>query len=78
MRRRLGFVLVFGLAVTGCGGFEPFDPPVAGELNPEPGLFSGPTGEFVITRRVWSKADDEAATPTEPPAQRRLTDPPPP
>ncbi len=41
-------VVVLGLA--GCGSYEPFDPPVAGEIPPGPGLFSGPSGEFVIFR----------------------------
>ena len=71
---RRASVLALALLVTACTEFEPFDPPVAGELNPEPGLFTGPAGEFVISRQLWPQADDAAAAP----AERKLTDPPPP
>ena len=71
---RLSLLSAVLLLVGSCADMEPFDPPVAGELNPEPGLFTGPTGEFVISRPVWSQADDAAAAP----AERKLTDPPPP
>jgi len=66
-------VATLGFLLAACADMEPFDPPVAGELNPEPGLLSGPTGEFVVFGRDWSTNDERAA-----PAERRLTDPPPP
>jgi hypothetical protein len=53
----------------------PFDPPVAGELNPEPGLLSGPDGHFVLYGRTWSEHQPAAEGPRP---QRKLTDPPPP
>jgi len=59
------------LLLGSCAGMEPFDPPVAGELNPEPGLFSGPDGTFVLFERRLQPTATE-------PAERRLTDPPPP
>jgi hypothetical protein len=67
-------VALSALLFAGCADVEPFDPPVAGEMNPEPGLFSGPDGQFVLYRRAVEEAPTDA--PAEPP--RRLTDPPPP
>lgn len=64
-------VLAWALLLGSCAGMEPFDPPVAGELNPEPGLFSGPDGAFVLFQRQLTP------TAAEPP-ERRLTAPPPP
>ena len=63
------------LLFAGCADFQPFEPPVPGELNPEPGLFSGPDGEFVLFRRAPGELPTDK--PVEP-APRRLTDPPPP
>jgi hypothetical protein len=64
------------LLLAGCADFEPFDPPVAGEMNPGPGLFSGPDGVFVLSRGEAPEAadpDDEGSA--EDP--RTLTRPPP-
>jgi hypothetical protein len=74
--------LAAGLAIlAGCAGMEPFDPPIPGELNPEPGLFSGPSGEFVLHRPLGDApavAGTPAAEPQPPPPRRKLTTPPPP
>lgn len=43
----LGCLLV-GLLLTGCSGFEPYQPRDDREAGPEQGLFSGTAGEFVI------------------------------
>jgi hypothetical protein len=44
-------------------------------MQPAPGLFSGPDGEFVVFRH----ANEPAAEPDTPePPRRKLTDPPPP
>jgi len=76
-----------GLAflLAGCADMQPFDPPVAGEMNPEPGLFSGPSGEFVLFRQTGDASAPETTpqapeTPqtVPPPSRRKLTDPPPP
>lgn len=69
------------LLLVACANVEPFDPPVAGEMLPGPGLFSGPSGEFVLQRPLGEapKAESEgpeAPAPT-PPLRRKLTDPPP-
>ncbi len=53
------FLACLGLA--GCG-FEPFQPPVSGDA-PGPGLFSGPSGEFVITRPTAEPAPMKPQTP---------------
>ena len=72
------------LVLGGCTQMEPFEPPVAGEMSPGPGLFSGPSGEFVLFRQVGEAAAEEAAPALEPPEaeppapRRKLTDPPPP
>lgn len=63
----------------GCADLEPFDPPVAGEMNPGPGLFSGPDGVFVLSRGDVAPApetapDGQASIPLP---RRKLTDPPP-
>ena len=58
------------LLLAGCADLEPFDPPVAGEMRPGPGLFSGPDGVFVLSRGVI-----EPAAETEPDSQA-LTRPP--
>jgi hypothetical protein len=73
MRWHLALVLP-ALLIAGCADIEPFDPPVAGEMNPEPGLFSGLDGQFVLYRGAVEEAP--TAAPAKPP--RRLTDPPPP
>jgi hypothetical protein len=39
------------LLVSGCAGFEPFEPRNDRVEGPERGLFSGKAGEFVIYRR---------------------------
>jgi|GEM_PF-2268669 len=73
MRHRPLFVLAALALLVNCSTVEPFDPPVAGEMNPRPGLFSGPDGAFVLQRR------EPATPPAEQPAEqppRRLTDPP--
>jgi hypothetical protein len=60
MRRQLTLSAL--LLVAACATIEPFDPPVAGELNPEPGLFSGPGGEFVLRRGgAWDDVPDDAS-----------------
>lgn len=66
-----------GLLLSACTAMQPFEPPMPGEMNPEPGLFSGSTGVFVIRREASPEDHDEAAAPVEP-RPRRLTDPPPP
>jgi hypothetical protein len=80
---RAALTLTFALLLVACSEMEPFEPPVAGELNPEPGLFTGPTGEFVLHRSLGEEAAEfgpEAAPQPAPapPPRRRLTDPPPP
>lgn len=81
MALRHAVVLLLGL-VAGCAELEPFDPPVAGEMLPGPGLFSGPDGAFVVFRPSGDEpaatAEQGAAAPeAEPPPRRKLTDPPP-
>lgn len=73
MRWHLTIVLP-ALLIASCADVEPFEPPVAGEMNPEPGLFSGPDGQFVLYRRAFDEVPTDL--PAEPPP--RLTDPPPP
>lgn len=48
---RTGALLVV-LLVTGCAGFEPYEPRDYREEGLEQGLFSGEAGEFVIFRRA--------------------------
>ena len=61
--------LLMALVVTGCAGFQPFEPRNDRVEGPERGLFSGETGEFVIFRReapdnsVQPAAVDEQPTP---------------
>jgi hypothetical protein len=50
--------LAIVLLLAGCADFEPFDPPVAGEMNPGPGLFSGPDGVFVLSRGNVPEPDE--------------------
>jgi hypothetical protein len=76
MRPALATTLL--VLLTACTTFEPFEPPVAGELNPEPGLFTGPAGEFVLHRPLATEASEVGAEAPMAPAERRLTDPPPP
>jgi hypothetical protein len=89
--RRAATIALIGGALAGCADLEPFDPPVAGEIPPGPGLFSGPDGEFTILRREPAQSssaqsdrdgpprEDPLAEPrNEPPAERDLTLPPPP
>ncbi len=82
-------LLAAGLLVAGCADMEPFDPPVADEMQPGPGLFSGPTGEFVLLRPTGEAPAAESEAPeaeseapeapvSTPPPRRKLTDPPPP
>jgi hypothetical protein len=59
------------LALVACAEFEPFDPPVAGELDERPGLVSGESGVFVL--RPFERNAE-----AEPVAARPLTAPPPP
>jgi hypothetical protein len=65
------------LLAAGCAGIEPFEPPVAGEMNPGPGLVFGPSGEFVLLRRggAWDEVPAGAAEPAT--AMPDLTKPPP-
>lgn len=51
-------MLAIVLLLAGCADFEPFDPPVAGEMNPGPGLFSGPDGVFVLSRGRFPEPDE--------------------
>ncbi len=46
---RIVVMALVATALSGCADLEPFDPPVAGEMMPGPGLFSGADGEFVLT-----------------------------
>ena len=71
-------VCLLGGLLSGCAELEPFDPPVAGEMKPGPGLFSGPDGEFVILRRKFPELSGEASQAPSRPAERDLTRPPPP
>ena len=73
---RAALALTVALLLVGCADMEPFDPPVAGEMNPEPGLLSGPDGEFVLYRRALEEEPTDIPAPAA--APRRLTDPPPP
>ena len=74
---RVALALLALLIGPGCAGMAPFDPPVAGEMDPGPGLISGPSGEFVLFRR--GGASDELPDGTAEPAirERDLTRPPP-
>jgi hypothetical protein len=63
--------LLFG-GLAGCAEFQPFEPPVAGEIPPGPGLLSGADGEFVITPNALAgDATAEAPPPAEPPPPPR-------
>lgn len=78
-RARLAAAVAFlGGALAGCAELQPFDPPVAGEMKPGPGLFSGPDGAFVISRPQRREPSTELpATPTpDLPQPRDLTKPP--
>lgn len=79
MRRQLTLSAL--LLVAACATIEPFDPPVAGDMLPGPGLFSGPTGEFVLQRPLGEAPTAESEVPeapaSTPPTRRKLTDPPP-
>ncbi len=67
------------LTLAGCPAYEPFEPPMPGELKPGPGLLSGPSSEFVLYRQAGDQSAAAAAAKTaSPPPRRRLTDPPPP
>jgi hypothetical protein len=71
-------VCLLGGPLSGCADLAPFDPPVAGEMKPGPGLFSGPDGAFVILRREVPQPSGEASQAPSRPAERDLTRPPPP
>ena len=73
---RAALALTLALLLVACAEMAPFEPPVAGELNPEPGLFSGPEGEFVLYRRDLEEEPTDIPAPAA--VRRRLTDPPPP
>ena len=75
---RATLTLTVALLLVACSEMEPFEPPVAGELNPEPGLFTGPTGEFVLHRSREAEVSEfgPEAAPQPAPPPRRLTDPP--
>jgi hypothetical protein len=73
--RRGWRALTLILPLAGCADLQSFDPPVAGEMRPGPGLFSGPDGVFVLSREAFETppaADDENAG-----DRRDLTLPPP-
>jgi len=56
-RAAAGFILAAALAaLSACGG-KPYEPPVAGEVKPGPGLFSGKTGGLQIIGK--KKAEEE-------------------
>ncbi len=56
-RAATGITLAAALAlVSACGG-KPYEPPVAGEVKPGPGLFSGKTGGLQIIGK--KKAEEE-------------------
>jgi hypothetical protein len=74
---RRAAVLAATLLLVGCADLEPFDPPVADSLRPGPGLFSGPTGEFVLSR-PWPGARETGDTTAAPAEPGDLTRPPPP
>ncbi len=44
--------LLVGLLVTGCAGYEPYEPRDEREEGPKKGLFSGSEGEFVIFKKT--------------------------
>ena len=44
-------VLAVCAMLAACAGWEPLEPPVAGEIPEGAGVFSGEDGEFVIFRR---------------------------
>ncbi len=70
--RAAALALTLATLLVACAGMEPFEPPVTGELNPEPGLFSGENGAFILYRSDRQSQPAEKAEP-----ERRLTDPPP-
>ena len=78
MRGRPALALAAMLLVAACADIRPFDPPVAGEMRPGPGLFSGPDGAFVILRRQVPQPSGEASRAPSRPTERDLTRPPPP
>ncbi|MCV6596674.1 MAG: hypothetical protein OIF40_06285 [Mangrovicoccus sp.] len=68
MRGLLG-ILALGLAAC-SGDFEPSNPPMMGanEMQPEKGLFTGPTGEAVLYGGKFPEAEEDGALePTERP-----------
>jgi hypothetical protein len=64
------------LLAAACADVRPFAPPVAGEMKPGPGPFSGPDGAFVILRREVPQPSGEASRAPSRPAERDLTRPP--
>ena len=58
---RAALVMALALALSACSGVRPGTPPMAGpaEMQPRPGLLSGPTGDFLIV-------GDEPAAPPRP------------
>lgn len=44
------FVLAAFLGLAGCSGWQPMAVPESGGIKPGPGLFTGPSGEFVLPR----------------------------
>ena len=75
---RAALALTLALLLVACAEMAPFEPPVAGEMMPEPGLFSGPEGEFVLYRSREAEVSEigPEAAPQPAPPPRRLTDPP--
>ncbi len=56
--------IAVGLAAlaSACTGVEPVDPPMMGanEMQPRPGAFSGPAGDFVVLgNRTWEQGNAE-------------------
>jgi hypothetical protein len=47
-RRLVPLAAALALLVGACGAPKPFSPPVADDIRPGPGLFTGETGELVI------------------------------
>ena len=53
-------LMLFGL-VAACSGIEPDTPQMTGanEMQPRPGLFSGPDGEFVLVGEPSLPPDEQ-------------------
>jgi hypothetical protein len=61
--RHWAVICLLGL-VAGCSGIEGVDPPQMGanEMQPRPGVFSGPTGDFVLVGpKAWPENPEVVA-----------------